>query len=159
MEHYVPSRSRQIASPTGDVVKARVRPSEMPLNAELDLHAFQEPMAFAHFFATYRWAPLWRPVMQVIENGNEPAGRYEASLAMVYGHLANTYQVPSLKVKSLQLFQTTVGIVQRAISRSSREELPGLIRVLGVLNQYEVSFLPTGGLLFFVLIALNLVRC
>ncbi|ORY66202.1 uncharacterized protein BCR38DRAFT_473486 [Pseudomassariella vexata] len=56
--------------------------------SELSLIAFQEQMAFSHFFSTYRWAHFWRPIMKTAEPDGGAAVDYtwavERSLGLAH---------------------------------------------------------------------------
>ncbi|KAH8670906.1 hypothetical protein BX600DRAFT_537231 [Xylariales sp. PMI_506] len=145
MEHHVGGGPQSL--PRMRMVISNQPGYNHPPPVELDLRGFEEQMAFSHFFKTYRWANLWRPVMQLAEDPVQPAGKYAASLAMVYGHMASKYQASRLKCRSLTLLQSAMKVVQGTMQKGSRESLVSLIPVLAILNQYDFAVEDATGLL------------
>ncbi|KAK4233751.1 hypothetical protein C8A03DRAFT_19226 [Achaetomium macrosporum] len=101
---------------------------------ELDLGAFREDISSSYFFATFNWAPFWRPVMLSATNGDFPAINKLCFRAISYGHMGLGLRDGTLQVKARQLYGQVLTEFQSLLRQPEKSELAKLGFTVFVMN-------------------------
>jgi hypothetical protein len=89
------------------------------------LSGSREQTAWSYFFATFNWAPFWRPFLRLVADMGVPQINHNCALAIAYGVMGNGIASRDLRVSGRRLFLESLSNVRTLLQRAGSRSWPG----------------------------------
>jgi hypothetical protein len=103
------------------------------------LRDFRQQTSSSYFFATFNWAPFWRPLLLSATNGDFPEINRVCFQAISHGYMGLGLGDGALQAKGAQLYGEVLSEVQSLLLLPAKPGLAKLGFTMVMMGMYEAS--------------------